>query len=164
MKYNQLTAGDRYTIAALKRQELTPTAIAKTIGRHRSTIYREYKRNRCWIIDGAYRAEKAQRRTRARRRRSRRNQHFTEKDYAIVRQLLRKGWSPEQITGHLKRKENDALAMKLFIDIFGEIRKVVALYGSTYVALKSEGVNATKLMTAAGDLPINVILQTDQLR
>lgn len=47
MKYQQLTQGDRYTIAALKRQGLTPTAIAKAIGRHRSTIYREYKRNKC---------------------------------------------------------------------------------------------------------------------
>ena len=104
MKYQQLTEGDRYTIAALKRQGLTPTAIAKAIGRHRSTIYREYKRNKCWIIDSAYRAKKAQRRTKARRRRSRRNQHFTENDYAIVRQLLRKQWSPEQITGYLKRQ------------------------------------------------------------
>lgn len=91
-------------IAALKRQGLNPTAIANAIGRHRSTIYREYKRNKCWIIDGAYRAEKAQRRTRTRRRHARRKQHFTEKDYTIVRQLLRRQWSPEQITGYLKKQ------------------------------------------------------------
>ena len=103
MKYKQLTEGDRYMIAALKKQGLNPTAIANQIGRHRSTIYREFKRNRCWIIDGSYRPEKAQRRTKARRRRSRRNQHFTESDYAIVRRLLRKQWSPEQISGYLKR-------------------------------------------------------------
>ena len=58
-----------------------------------------------WHMDGSYRPSKAQRRTRARRRRSRRNQHFTEKDYVIVRQLLRKQWSPEQITGYLKRQD-----------------------------------------------------------
>ena len=62
MTYQQLTEGDRYTIAALKRQGLTPTAIANAIGRHRSTIYLEYNRNRCWITDAAYRPEKAQRR------------------------------------------------------------------------------------------------------
>ena len=104
MKYKQLTEGDRYMIAALKRQGLSFTNIAKSIGRHKSTVYREIKRNSCWIIDGSYRPSKAQRRTRARRSRSRRNQHFTDKDYAIVRQLLRKQWSPEQITGYLKRQ------------------------------------------------------------
>ncbi|MDP0563057.1 MAG: IS30 family transposase [Candidatus Endonucleobacter sp. (ex Gigantidas childressi)] len=46
---------------------------------------------------------RAQQRTRARRRRSRKNQHFTEKDYVIIRQLLHKQWNPEQITGYLKR-------------------------------------------------------------
>lgn len=105
MSYNQLTEGDRYTLAALKRQGLSFTKIAEAMNRHRSTIYREVKRNSCWIIDGSYRPIKAQRRTRARRRRSRRNQHFTTQDYKEVRQLIRKDWSPEQITGHLKNED-----------------------------------------------------------
>jgi IS30 family transposase len=104
MSYKQLTEGDRYTLAALKRQGLSFTKIAEAMNRHRSTIYREVKRNSCWIIDGSYRPTKAQRRTRARRRRSRRNQHFTTQDYKEVRQLIRKDWSPEQITGHLKKE------------------------------------------------------------
>ena len=103
MNYKQLTEGDRYMIVALKRQGLSIISIANAIGKHRSTLYREFKRNTCWHQDGSYRPRKAQRRTQARRRRSRRNQHFTEKDYAIVRQLLDKQWSPEQITGHLKK-------------------------------------------------------------
>jgi IS30 family transposase len=102
MKYKQLTEGDRYTLAALKRQGLSFTNIAKAMNRDRSTIYREINRNSCWIIDNSYRPSKAQRRTRARRRRSRRNQHFTQQDYKEVRKLLRKDWSPEQITGYLK--------------------------------------------------------------
>lgn len=79
MMYQQLTEGDRYTLAALKRQGLSFTNIAKAMNRDRSTIYREFKRNTCWQQDGSYRPSKAQRRTKARRRRSRRNQHFTEK-------------------------------------------------------------------------------------
>ena len=102
MKYQQLTENDRYMIAVLKRQGLNFAQMAKALGRHRSTIAREFKRNSCWIIDGYYRPSKAQRRTKARRSRSRRNMHFTEKDYAIVRQLLHKQWSPEQITGYRK--------------------------------------------------------------
>lgn len=53
MTYQQFTEGDRYTIAALKRQELIPKAIASAIRRHSSTIYREYNRNSCWISDAA---------------------------------------------------------------------------------------------------------------
>jgi IS30 family transposase len=104
MKYKQLTEGDRCTIAALKRQGLSFTDIAKAISRDRSTIYREINRNSCWYQDGLYRPIKTQRRTRARRSRSRLNQHFTQKDYAIVRRLLHKQSSPEQITGHLKEQ------------------------------------------------------------
>jgi IS30 family transposase len=47
------------------------------MNRRRSTIYREVKRNSCWIIDASYRPIKAQRRTRARHRSSSQNQHFT---------------------------------------------------------------------------------------
>jgi len=104
MNYKQLTEGDRYTLAALKRQGLSFTKIAAAMNRHRSTIYREVNRNTCWHQDGSYRPIKAQRRTRARRRRSRRNQHFTSQDYKEVRQLIRKDWSPEQISGHLKKE------------------------------------------------------------
>lgn len=50
----------------------------------------------------SYRPSKAQRQTRVRRRSSRRSQYFTSQDYKEVRKLIRKGLSPEQITGHLK--------------------------------------------------------------
>jgi transposase, IS30 family len=39
----------------------------------------------------------------ARRRRSRRNYQYTDDDFALVRACLRKQWSPEQITGYLRR-------------------------------------------------------------
>jgi len=103
MKYKQITSHERYIIAALKRQAFSVKEIADHLGRHRSTIYREYNRNSCYHIDGAYRASKAHRRTIARRRRSRRNRHYTYKDFALVRQLLRKKYSPEQIVGHIRR-------------------------------------------------------------
>lgn len=107
-KYTQLTTEDRYTIAALRRQGLSHAAIGRQIGRHRSTIKREIDRNHC-RLDGAYRAEKADSRTRGRRSRSRKNQQFTPADYKVVDQLLRCKWSPEQISGHLRKQQ------KLFI-------------------------------------------------
>ena len=73
------------------------------MGRHRSTLYREIARNRCYRMDGAYRPSKAQRRTHARRSRSRRNHHYSEADFTLVCRLLRKQWSPEQIVGFIRR-------------------------------------------------------------
>ena len=43
---NQLTADDRYTIAALIRQRLPQAEIARQLNRSPSTISRELKRNR----------------------------------------------------------------------------------------------------------------------
>jgi len=90
-------------MAALKKQGFSVKAIAKNLGRHRSTLYREINRNSCHHIDGAYRPSKAQRRTIARRRRSRRNRHYTYDDFSLVRKLLRQKLSPEKIVGYIRR-------------------------------------------------------------
>tara|TARA_R110002074_G_scaffold210447_1_gene379701 strand:- start:547 stop:1506 length:960 start_codon:yes stop_codon:yes gene_type:complete len=103
MKYTQLTSSERYILSHLKMQGFTQSQIARQMGRHKSTISRELARNSCWITDGAYRPSKAQRRTGARRARSRRNSHYINDDFKIVRALLRQKWSPEQIVGHLRR-------------------------------------------------------------
>ena len=59
MTYCHLTQADRYTLSALQKEGYTPAAIARVLGRNRSTISRELKRNRC-AVDGAYRPSKAQ--------------------------------------------------------------------------------------------------------
>lgn len=103
MKYTQITSHERYIIAAFKKQGFSVKEIANNLGRHRSSIYRELNRNSCFLIDGYYRASKAQRRTVARRRRSRRNRHYSHHDFLLVRQLLRQRYSPEQIVGYIRR-------------------------------------------------------------
>lgn len=103
MRYPQLTSEERVVLSTLKLQGLSIRKIAEHMGRHHSTLYRELDRNRCYHIDGAYRPSKAQRRTVARRRRSRRNRHYSDADFKPVRTLLRKKLSPEQITGYLRR-------------------------------------------------------------
>jgi IS30 family transposase len=101
MTYRQITSEERYILAALRKQGLNQSEIARELGRHRSSICRELKRNSSrW--DGHYRPSKAIERTAGRRSRSRRNQRFTRADLCHVELLLRQRWSPEQICGRLR--------------------------------------------------------------
>ena len=103
MTYHQLSPEERYMLAALRRQGLSQSEIARCLGRHRSTVCRELHRNST-RADGRYRASTAQERTNGRRSRSRRNQRFTAADFALVDELLRRQWSPEQVAGRLRRE------------------------------------------------------------
>ncbi|MEZ0148191.1 MAG: IS30 family transposase [Candidatus Reddybacter sp.] len=103
MSYIQLTYEEGVTLSALCQQGLSICGIARILKRHPSTLYRELDRNRCHVTDGAYRPSKAERRTRARRKRSRRNRHYCEIDFLLICKLLRQAWSPEQIVGHIRR-------------------------------------------------------------
>jgi IS30 family transposase len=102
MTYRQLSPAERYMLARLRRQGLTQAEIARSLGRHRSTVCREVRRNST-RADGRYRASTAQERTNGRRSRSRRNRRFSAEDLALVDELLCRQWSPEQVAGHLRR-------------------------------------------------------------
>ena len=103
MKYQQLTLEERLLISHLLKQGFNLSEIARQMGRNRSTIWRELARNTCHGYDSSYRYSRAHRKTVARRRRSRRNRHYTERDFALIRKLLRQDLSPEQIVGHIRR-------------------------------------------------------------
>jgi IS30 family transposase len=102
MTYRQLSPEERYMLAALRKQGFNNSQIARAMGRHRSTVGRELRRNST-RADGRYRAFTAQERTNGRRSRSRRNWRFSAEDFALVDGLLRRLWSPEQVAGHLAR-------------------------------------------------------------
>ena len=102
MRYHQLTSEERYALSTLRKQGYNQSQIAQALGRHRSTISRELQRNSRG--DGGYRPSTADDFTRGRRSRSRRNWQFTERDWALVCAKLQEYWSPEQISGRLRRK------------------------------------------------------------
>lgn len=101
MTYRQITSEERYILATLRKQGYNQSEIARELGRHRSTIGREIKRNSA-RFDGCYRPSKAIERTAGRRSRSRRNLRFTRSDLRLVDAQLRELWSPEQICGRLR--------------------------------------------------------------
>ncbi len=97
--YSHLTSDERDQIAALVAAGTAKAAIARAIGRDRSTIGRELGRN-C-LPGGGYSARHADGAYLLRRRRD----AVLEEDAKLgsfVRQRLSEGWSPEQISGWIK--------------------------------------------------------------
>lgn len=100
MTYHQLTLADRIAISTLGKEGLNASQIAQRLGRHRSTISRELRRN-SRPQDGYYRGDEAHSRTTARRRNCRRWGKFSEAQWQYVNDRLREEWSPDQISGLL---------------------------------------------------------------
>jgi len=96
--YPRLTEAHRIEIYALKKAGFTQSAIAAQIGVHKSTICRELKRNTG--LRG-YRPKQAHRLACARQSHIPRGRilHTT---WAGIEKMIRKDWSPEQISGYLK--------------------------------------------------------------
>ncbi len=104
IRYHQLTSEERHTLSTLRRQGFSQPAIARALGRHRSTISREVRRNSRGRDGRVYRPDLADDYARWRRSRSRRNERFGPQDWVIVAKHLKKEWSPEQVSGWLRRK------------------------------------------------------------
>lgn len=75
--------------------------IAAVLKRHRSTIYREVRRNAA-KYDGAYRPMFAVEKASGRRRRTRHNRCYGPAHFAPIERMLRADFSPEQIVGRLR--------------------------------------------------------------
>src|ERR1017187_2759507 len=101
VKYHQLSTEERYELAALRRQGLRVTKMAEHLGRHRSTLYREVKRNQS-AHDGRYRASHSVEKASGRAQRSRRNWRYGSAEFAPIETLIRDEHSPEQIVGRRK--------------------------------------------------------------
>ncbi|MGA9875484.1 MAG: IS30 family transposase [Solirubrobacteraceae bacterium] len=101
MKYHRLSTEERYEIAAMRRQGLLVAEMAKHLGRHRSTLYREVKRNQS-AHDGCYRPSHAVEKASGREHRSRRNWRYGPAAFESIETLIRQGFSPEQVVGRRK--------------------------------------------------------------
>jgi IS30 family transposase len=95
MSYQQLTEGKRYQISVLLAQGSPATAIAQAVKVHRSTVYRELKRN---SSREAYNPGKAHQQA-MRRRTGAAKYRLPERVVRYVELTLSWRWSPEQISG-----------------------------------------------------------------
>ena len=98
--YTQLTQTERYQIYALRKANKNPTEISRILGRHKSTIYRELKRN---LGKRGYRAVQAHQF--AVERHISRDRRISLEDWQLIESLIRRDWSPEQISLWLKKNK-----------------------------------------------------------
>ena len=98
--YHQLTQAQRYQIYALRKTKHTLKEIAEVIGVHKSSVSRELKRNRG---RRGYRPQQAH--ELAAERRQKVVPRITAEVWNLVESLLRQDWSPEQISGRLKKEQ-----------------------------------------------------------
>ena len=97
-KYKQLTSGQRYQIYGLKQAGLDQTQIAQKVGVDKSTISREFRRNKG---GRGWRPKQAQSLRDERKRASLNGKRFSSDEWAEVERLIRADLSPEQAADRL---------------------------------------------------------------
>lgn len=95
--YTHLTDNERYQISSLLKAKLNHSQIAQVLGRHKTTINREIRRN---TGQRGYRPKQAQKNYRCRKANN--SQKINAFGWAYIDYLLKKKYSPEQITGRLR--------------------------------------------------------------
>lgn len=97
----QLTKEQRYKIEAYLKTGKSKEFIAKDLGVHKSTIYRDIQRNS--TKTGIYAANMADLYANERKDRYTYNRKFTNTIEKEIICLIKKKWSPEQISGYYKK-------------------------------------------------------------
>jgi IS30 family transposase len=104
MRGQSLTLYERQKIEFHLRGKETLRGISRMLHRDHSVLVRELQRNIC--RDGAYRAAKAQ--EYAEKRKSKKRKRKLEEDEElqgyVLRQIIDEQWSPEQISGEIKKR------------------------------------------------------------
>ena len=104
--YKHLSSEERDKIAILRTKGLSYEAIALVIARDKTTVYRELNRNKSPVYN-VYLPHRAD--TRARERKTNSGKRPRLKDTMIRKYVIAKlklGWSPEQISGRLRKSYN----------------------------------------------------------
>ena len=108
--YSQIDLNERRKIARWRMAGVSVDVIAENLGRHRSTIFRELKRNafadaQMPDLNGCY-CVTANDMAVGRRRKLRKLARFPHLRQSVIERIMH-GWSPQQIAGRLKRQSAD---------------------------------------------------------
>lgn len=103
MRYRHLSPVERYQIEAGLALDMNPRWIADRIGRHVSTIYREFQRSPKHMRTHGYSGSVAHQYYNWNRKKSRRKHVITGKAKEYINNRLSLQWSPEQIAGRARK-------------------------------------------------------------
>ena len=130
-----ITHEQRYTIESMLNQGYKQSKIAKTLGKCKSVISREIRRNADGR-SGEYRCELAQKKTEQRHVEKNKKIRFTPAIEQRVNDLLKEDLSPEQVVGRLKRLGEQTVSVP---SIYEHIRQDKKEGGSLYKHLRRQG-------------------------
>lgn len=130
-----ITKEQRYTIATMKENGYRNSEIAKAIGKHKSSIGRELKRNND-KRSGACKAVLAQRKADERKQDKPKCIRFTPEMKAYVDTKIKEDWSPEEISGRAKLEGKDCVSHEAIYQHIWQDKKVGGLL---YTHLRRHG-------------------------
>jgi IS30 family transposase len=129
--YKRVTAQDRVHIALLSKMVLDQTKAAAKLGFHKSTVGRELKRNRG---GRGYRPKQAQGLALERQAWRAEPRKMTPALKGTLQKLLRRQWSPLQISKRLELEGKVQSATRRFIASFMSTPEVAAISFKIYVS------------------------------
>ena len=132
---SHLTYAQRYTIEVSLNTGKSFSEIACLIGVHKSTISRELQRNSD-ARNGFYRSKLAERKCVQRHRLKPKSVKFDDQVQARVNDLLEKDYSPEQVTGYLKKNGEPSVSHeRIYHQIWADKKN----NGTLHTHLRSKG-------------------------
>ena len=132
---SQITEEQRYTISKMQKGGYKQSEISKTIGKDKSVVSREIKRNKDQR-SGVYGHELAERKCRERHRKKPKNIDFTQEIQERAEELLKKKYSPKQIKGYC---DDNALEMVSHETLYKHLWKDKKQGGELYKDLRNQG-------------------------
>lgn len=107
----------------MRKQNFSMGEIAAVIGKHKSTISRELRRN-CDRRSGRYDADLAQRKCERRQKEKPHRVRFTEEVRLRVEAMLREDYSPEQVVGRCKLEGLECVSVEtIYQHVWGDKRR-----------------------------------------
>jgi IS30 family transposase len=132
---SHLTPEQRYTIACMFEQGCKQNVIAQTIGKDKSVVSRELKRNSDQRSK-KYKSDLAQRKCEQRKKEKKHFEKFDLEQKNRVEYLLTKKYSPEQIVGYCKKEGLKMVSHETIYKYLWQNKKVK---GELYQYLRSKG-------------------------
>lgn len=130
-----LTQEQRYSISVLLRNGKKQSEIAVVIGKDKSVISREIKRNKD-LRNGVYKYEQAQRKYISRQKLKQKHKAFTCSVKAHVNSLIEEDYSPEQIVGVSKNENIECVSHERIYQYIWQDKKEG---GELYTHLRRKG-------------------------